>query len=90
MMLNKKIEDITNRIILRSELKRKLYLSQMLSQFNKEFSRAHLNCGNLAHAAAGSESKDKAALEKNIVPNLAIITAYNDMLSAHKTFEHYP
>ncbi len=42
-MLNKKIEDITNRIILRSELKRKLYLSQMLSQFNKEFSRAHLN-----------------------------------------------
>lgn len=90
MMLNKKIEDITNRIILRSEINRKLYLSQMLSQFNKEFSRAHLNCGNLAHAAAGSESKDKAALEKNIVPNLAIITAYNDMLSAHKTFEHYP
>jgi len=90
MMVNKKIEDITNRIILRSELNRKLYLSQMLSQFNKEFSRAHLNCGNLAHAAAGSESKDKAALEKNIVPNLAIITAYNDMLSAHKTFEHYP
>ncbi len=90
MMVNKKIEDITNRIILRSEINRKLYLSQMLSQFNKEFSRAHLNCGNLAHAAAGSESKDKAALEKNIVPNLAIITAYNDMLSAHKTFEHYP
>ena len=76
-MLNKKIEDITNRIILRSEIKRKLYLSQMLSQFNKEFSRAHLNCGNLAHAAAGSESKDKAALEKNIVHYIVLKVLLN-------------
>ena len=90
MMLNNRIEHITNRIILRSQKTRKLYLSQMSSQFDKGFSRSHLSCGNIVHAAAGCGKKDKAALGKNIVPNIAIITAYNDMLSAHKTYEHYP
>jgi phosphogluconate dehydratase len=89
-MINKKIENITKRIILRSQKTRELYLSQMLSQFDKGFSRSHLSCGNIVHAAAGCGEKDKAALGGNIVPNIAIITAYNDMLSAHKTYEHYP
>ena len=90
MMINNKIENITKRIILRSQKTRELYLSQMLSQFDKGFSRSHLSCGNVVHAAAGCGTDDKAALGKNIVPNIAIITAYNDMLSAHKTYEHYP
>ncbi len=90
MMMNNKIENITKRIILRSQKTRELYLSQMLSQFDKGFSRSHLSCGNIVHAAAGCGEKDKDALGKNIVPNIAIITAYNDMLSAHKTYEHYP
>ena len=90
MMINNKIENITKRIILRSQKTRELYLSQMLSQFDKGFSRSHLSCGNVVHAAAGCGTEDKAALGKNIVPNIAIITAYNDMLSAHKTYEHYP
>jgi phosphogluconate dehydratase len=90
MMINNKIEKITNRIILRSQNTRKLYLNQMLSQFDKGFSRSHLSCGNVVHAAAGCGLKDKEAIGKNIVPNIAIITAYNDMLSAHKTYEHYP
>jgi phosphogluconate dehydratase len=90
MMLNNKIKHITKRIILRSQKTRVLYLSQMLSQFDKGFSRSHLSCGNVVHAAAGCGTKDKSALGKNIVPNIAIITAYNDMLSAHKTYEHYP
>ena len=90
MMINNKIEHITKRIILRSQKTRELYLSQMLSQFDKGFSRSHLSCGNIVHAAAGCGAKDKDALGKNIVPNIAIITAYNDMLSAHKTYEHYP
>ena len=89
-MINNKIENITKRIILRSQKTRELYLSQMLSQFDKGFSRSHLSCGNVVHAAAGCGTEDKAALGKNIVPNIAIITAYNDMLSAHKTYEHYP
>jgi phosphogluconate dehydratase len=62
----------------------------MLSQFDKEFSRSHLSCGNIVHAAAGCGIKDKKAINENIVPNIAIITAYNDMLSAHKTYESYP
>ena len=90
MMINNKIEQITKRIILRSQKTRELYLSQMLSQFDKGFSRSHLSCGNIVHAAAGCGTKDKAALGGGIVPNIAIITAYNDMLSAHKTYEHYP
>ena len=90
MMINNKIEHITKRIISRSQKTRELYLSQMLSQFDKGFSRSHLSCGNVVHAAAGCGAKDKAALGKNIVPNIAIITAYNDMLSAHKTYEDYP
>ena len=90
MMINNKIENITKRIILRSQKTRELYLSQMLSQFDKGFSRSHLSCGNVVHAAAGCGTEDKMALGKNIVPNIAIITAYNDMLSAHKTYEHYP
>ncbi|MBT7624057.1 MAG: phosphogluconate dehydratase [Flavobacteriaceae bacterium] len=90
MMINNKIENITKRIILRSKKTRELYLSQMLSQFDKGFSRSHLSCGNIVHAAAGCRAKDKEALGKNIVPNIAIITAYNDMLSAHKTYENYP
>ena len=90
MMINNKIENITKRIILRSQKTRELYLSQMLSQFDKGFSRSHLSCGNVVHAAAGCGAEDKAALGKNIVPNIAIITAYNDMLSAHKTYEQYP
>ena len=89
-MVKKEIEQVTNRIIARSAETRKLYLSQMTAQFDKEFSRAHLNCGNLAHAFAGCGTEDKAALKTNIIPNIAVITAYNDMLSAHKTYEHYP
>ena len=90
MKINNKIEHITNRIILRSQKTRKLYLDQMFSQFDKEFSRSHLSCGNIVHAAAGCGIKDKRAINENIVPNIAIITAYNDMLSAHKTYESYP
>ena len=90
MMMNSKIKHITERIILRSQKSRELYLRQMLSQFDKGFSRSHLSCGNVVHAAAGCGTKDKEAIGKNIVPNIAIITAYNDMLSAHKTYENYP
>tara|TARA_B000000532_G_C18877239_1_gene411290 strand:- start:6855 stop:8657 length:1803 start_codon:yes stop_codon:yes gene_type:complete len=90
MMVNNKIKNVTDRIILRSRKTRQLYLDQMKSQFDNGFSRSHLSCGNIAHASAGCGLKDKNHLGKNIVPNLGIITAYNDMLSAHKTYESYP
>ena len=89
-MVHKRIAEITERIISRSKDSRSLYLDQMTSQFDKGFSRAHLSCGNLVHGFAGCGSQDKAALSENLVPNIGIISAYNDMLSAHKTYEDYP
>lgn len=89
-MAIEKLKNITDRIISRSEETRASYVEQMEAQFAKGFVRSHLNCGNLAHAFAGLSANEKTALEKDVVPNLGIITAYNDMLSAHKTYEHYP
>ena len=84
------IQEVTNRIIERSSVTRKKYLEQMQSQFRTEYVRGSLHCGNLAHAFAGCGSHDKAVLTENFQPNLGIVTAYNDMLSAHKTYEDYP
>ncbi len=89
-MIHPEIQKVTDRIVQRSKSSRAQYLSQMKAQFDQEFSRAHLHCGNLAHAFAGCGPSEKSALSANIVPNLGIVTAYNDMLSAHKTFEYYP
>src|SRR5690606_28105261 len=52
--------------------------------------RSRLSCGNLAHAFAACGPTDKGRLRGDVTPNLGIITAYNDMLSAHQPFEHYP
>ncbi len=84
------IQEVTNRIIERSSVTRKKYLEQMQSQFKTEYVRGSLHCGNLAHAFAGCGSHDKSVLAENYQPNLGIVTAYNDMLSAHKTYEDYP
>ena len=51
--------------------------------------RAHLSCGNQAHAYAAM-TQDKAALAEGRAANIGIVTAYNDMLSAHQPYEHYP
>lgn len=88
--MNKTITDVTNRIIDRSKSSRTSYLESMNHQFNQELKRQSLHCGNLAHAFAGCSSNDKAALAENSLPNIAIVTAYNDMLSAHKVYENYP
>ena len=88
--MNKRIEEVTNRIIQRSEEKRLSYLADMKASYETGVSRKHMNCGNLAHAFAGCSPTDKGKLTENNVPNLGIITAYNDMLSAHKTYENYP
>ncbi len=89
-MIHPKIQEVTTRIIERSKESRALYLSQMRAQFDVDFNRSHLHCGNLAHAFAGCGPTDKKNLSEDIAPNIGVITAYNDMLSAHKTFEDYP
>ena len=90
MKIHSEIDRITNRIIARSATTRASYLKQMKQQFDQETTRSGLHCGNLAHAFAGCSPSDKSAISEGKIPNLGIITAYNDMLSAHKTFEHYP
>ena len=89
MTLHPTIAQVTDRIRARSEAARGLYLQRMASAVSNGPVRAHLSCGNQAHAYAAM-GPDKAALAAAKVPNLGIVTAYNDMLSAHQPFERYP
>ncbi|MCF6443563.1 phosphogluconate dehydratase [Nereida sp. MMG025] len=89
MPLNPTIEAVTQRIIERSKARRTTYLDRMRRAAEDGPRRAHLTCGNQAHAyAAMGDAKDALVAEK--APNLGIITAYNDMLSAHQPFKDYP
>ncbi|SDX44164.1 phosphogluconate dehydratase [Roseicitreum antarcticum] len=89
MTIDPRIEAVTDRIRARSKDSRQRYLDQMTRASEAGPVRAHLSCGNQAHAYAATEG-DKDALAKGRAPNLGIITAYNDMLSAHQPFETYP
>ncbi|MEJ6398084.1 phosphogluconate dehydratase [Yoonia sp. 208BN28-4] len=89
MSLHPKIAEVTDRIRARSEGPRREYLDRMARAAAEGPRRAHMTCGNQAHAFAAM-GQDKDALAAGRVPNIGIITAYNDMLSAHQPFENYP
>lgn len=89
MALHTVIDQVTDRIRERSRDSRKTYLDRMNAQAAEGTHRAHLTCGNQAHAYAAMGAQ-KSELAGGRVPNLGIITAYNDMLSAHQPFETYP
>ena len=89
MTVNATIARVTDRIRARSEPTRGLYLDRMAKAVAAGPVRAHLSCGNQAHAYAAT-GPDKVALAEGRAPNLGIVTAYNDMLSAHQPFESYP
>ncbi|MFT6425351.1 MAG: phosphogluconate dehydratase [Celeribacter sp.] len=89
MSLNAQIKAVTDRITERSRPTRDAYLERMAAAADAGPVRAHLTCGNQAHAYAAM-GQDKDALVAERSANLGIITAYNDMLSAHKPYEHYP
>lgn len=89
-MIHPAIAHITERIVQRSQTTRKAYLAQMEEAYLEGVHRSTLQCGNLAHGFAACNQHDKAALAADIIPNLGIITAYNDMLSAHQVYEDYP
>lgn len=89
MSLNAQIKAVTDRITERSRHTRDAYLQRMSDAADAGPVRAHLSCGNQAHAYAAM-GQDKDALVAERSANLGIITAYNDMLSAHKPYEHYP
>ena len=88
--MNAKVLEITKRIIERSQESRATYLTQMKSAHQEGVTRQAMSCGNLAHAFAACGTHDKTELAQNRLPNLGVITAYNDMLSAHKVYEDYP
>ena len=89
MPLNPTIARVTERIIKRSEDTRSAYRERMKALGDQGPRRAHLTCGNQAHAYAAMGS-DQAALMAERQPNLGIVTAYNDMLSAHQPFQRFP
>ncbi|UMA66020.1 phosphogluconate dehydratase [Roseivivax marinus] len=89
MTLDATIARVTDRIRERSETRRATYLDRMRRAADEGPRRAHLTCGNQAHAYAAM-GDDKDALAKSRAPNVGIVTAYNDMLSAHQPFERFP
>ena len=88
-MVHNVITDVTQRIIERSADPRRTYLQRMEQARSEGPSRAHLSCSGQAHAYAGA-GPDQKTLATTSVGNLGIVTAYNDMLSAHQPFERYP
>ena len=90
MTARKDIEAITARIRERSKPTREAYLARIDAAASRTANRAVLSCGNLAHGFAVCSPVEKQALSGDRVPNLGIITAYNDMLSAHQPFETFP
>jgi phosphogluconate dehydratase len=89
-MMHPVLTDVTNRIAARSAEQRGRYLERMAAAAEKGPARGRLACANLAHGFAASDTRDKTALRRMVKPNIAIVSSYNDMLSAHKPFESYP
>ena len=90
MSLHPKIEAVTERIRQRSAPSRAAYLAGIDEAVRNGPNRNPLSCANLAHVFAACGEHDKSRLRGGATPNLGIITAYNDMLSAHQPYEHYP
>ncbi len=88
-MVNTVISDVTKRIIDRSADLRGPHLERMEQAKSKGPARAHLSCSGQAHAYAGA-GEDQNSMATGTAGNLGIVTAYNDMLSAHQPFERYP
>ena len=89
-MINQTVVDVTQRIIDRSHDSRRGYLDKVSHARQQGVSRKRLSCGNVAHAFAASKAEDKSVLAVDRAANFAIVSAYNDMLSAHQPFQEYP
>src|SRR3979411_2001652 len=85
-----RIREVTERIRERSRSGRADYLARMDSARRRGSARAGLSCSNLAHGFAAADATDKEALKLMPLLNVSIVSAYNDMLSAHQPLERYP
>lgn len=83
------LEKVTKRVVERSKTGRAAYLDLIKRERDKGVNRDVLSCGNLAHGFAAS-GEDKASIRGGKALNIGIITAYNDMLSAHQPYGRYP
>lgn len=90
MTVHAAIVAVTEKLIDRSRATRRRYLERMEEARASIPRRKSLGCANLAHGFAACGQSDKARLREGVGPNLGIVTAYNDMLSAHQPFENYP
>jgi phosphogluconate dehydratase len=88
--LNPVLDRVTRRITERSARTRRAYLDHMAAQRTRGTQRAGLGCANMAHTTAALPNDDKLRIHAERAPHLGIVTAYNDMLSAHQPFERYP
>ncbi len=88
--MNPAFEKVTRRIVRRSQETRAAYLEHIHGANAGGPNRLALSCSNLAHGMAVCGQADKNRLAGKTVPNVGIVSAYNDMLSAHQPFETYP
>ena len=88
--MNTLIQEVTERIIERSQDLRKAYLAKIEKARLQGPHRGVLSCGNLAHGFAACGAAEKADLRSMVKANIAIISSYNDMLSAHQPYDAYP
>ena len=89
--LHPTILNVTKRIIKRSKLTRQSYLNNIHAmEKDIDNDRSQVSCSNMAHAAAAAPIDEQSSILMNSKPNIGIVSAYNDMLSAHKPLEHFP
>ncbi len=84
------VVEVTRRIVERSASTRSAYLAQVDAAMNRPRGADRMGCANVAHAFAALPGHDKLRIVAERAPNLAVVTAYNDMLSAHQPYESFP
>jgi len=89
-MTHRVLLEVTEAIEARSHKSRGRYEAMLKASRLQRPRRDSMGCANLAHATASLDTREKIAIRAERAPNLGIVTAYNDMLSAHKPYEHYP
>ena len=90
MIIHPTVATVTTRIIERSHATRSAYLQQVQAASTRQRSSDRMGCANLAHAVAGMPLDDRFKVVTQRAPNIGIVTAYNDMLSAHTPLQNYP
>lgn len=90
MNVHPTLQQVTDRIRERSQTLRQAYLAQLREIRQRDRGSDRMGCANVAHAVAGAPANDKLRIVAERAPNIGIVTAYNDMLSAHAPFQGYP